>query len=607
MGGKAYLLSRGDFSAFKQVHTPEGQLELLEKLSDTLRNLKNVSASTEEQLATVKEFSDPIHSFFIDFNDLPEDTSHLELFLNPSELGLIPFELLLNENGTPYFVNQGQKQLVLTRNYRRDQRRHDLKIPVNPRVLFVHSLPRHPVYDNVRFPEMPHDKHEFWIKKALKHFNPDESFEQMDNPTFEEFKAEVERAAKSDKPYTHIHLLAHGALIFDRKRPSNFEYGIAFRSDAPLDEEYKATSAAELKALFDELEDKHLPYVVNYMICDGANFTNGTKPNKNPVQATFSSGVPVVIGSQFPLTMDGSIYITKELYKRMFQGDDLREILGDIRTGLYAKPDKYAHDWVSLVTYMDVPRNYEYDLLDNKTKRQLRILNSYRDNQNTSGMSRDDFIALKVKVGKSMESLHEDVMELNDDGQKEKLFLEYSGLLASSFKRLAEIEFNEAIELKEDTSKRQLEHLANSRTHYKNAANQNLSHHWTAVQYLSLQTVLEGNLDEMDTDLWYAARLAALAEIKKNPKEYWAYGTLIELLFISPDPKESFITQIIDYANKLVEKSKEAKKIEPLISTTFQLKRYKNWWKSPPYKIPENLLIMNAKLLDEVLDIIRPE
>ena len=89
------------------------------------------------------------------------------------------------------------------------------------------------------------------------------------------------------------------------------KFGIAFYSEEPLDQPYKATSAQEIRSLFEQLKAENLPYMVNYMICDGANFSNGIKPDRNPVQATFSAGVPIVLGSQFPLSMNGSNIITE--------------------------------------------------------------------------------------------------------------------------------------------------------------------------------------------------------------------------------------------------------------------------------------------------------
>ncbi|MEM7187511.1 MAG: CHAT domain-containing protein [Bacteroidota bacterium] len=456
---------------------------------------------------------------------------------------------------------------------------------------------------------MPRDLQKGKIKEAIKFLNEEQHFEPMDNATFAEFSAELRKAANEGNPYTHIHILAHGSLIFDHKKPSNFEYGIAFKSDTPLEEPYKATSAEEIKSLFESLDNDHLPYMVNYMVCDGANFTNGVKPNKNPIQATFDAGVPMVLGSQFPLSMPGADYFTKRFYKALFRGVDVRKILGDVRTGLYKKSDDFGFDWVSLVAYLDLPKNYEFELLKNKTNIQLNVLNHYRDKGLNDSESKDDFIALKANVSRTLDTLNEEVIALQGDSRNEELFLEYCGLLASGYKRLAYIEHVESGALNSDTTDEQIKFLKKARTQYQMASNQNLSHHWSSVQYLSLQMVLTGKFTDEDLDLWHATRLAAETAVNNNSEEYWAFGTLMELLLLNPHPATNDAERLIAYANALVNTAGnvEIKGTDPLQSTYEQLKKYREWWNAPAFKIPQKLLAKNMDLLQKAIAIVWTE
>ena len=604
MGGKPYLLAHGDFNSLQEVKTPIGQLDLLEKLGQSLR-YRLTEGTKNDKWAAIQEFSDQIQPFFIDFKAISQETQHLELLLNPSELALIPFELLLDEKGVPRFVKKSGKQLVPTRNFRRVASRHNGKIPIEPRILFAHSKPIHKNYLGLPFPDIPSKSHERYLKQAIRHLDHGQSFKVMPDPTFEEFKKEVLDAAQAGHPYTHIHILAHGSLIFDHRSPSNFEYGIAFYSKEPKESAYKATPAQEIRVLFNSLRDDDLPYLVNYMICDGANFTNGYKPDRNPVQATFAAGIPVVLGSQFPLSMKGSEYISRVLYKRLFQGDDIRLILGDIRTSLYQKKEVYGHDWISLVTYINFPSNYSFQLLDQKLRRQLMLLNHIRDRDKPVLKKTDDFISVKVRIEDSIEALTQQAIGMEAEGTKEAAVLELSGLLGSAYKRLAEIELMEQETLGTNTSESQLNYLEEAKNWYKKAADRNQSHHWSIVQYLSLKTVLNGNLSDKELDYWYAGRRAAITDIEKDPKTYWAYGTLMELYILAPhieyqEAREKAIT----YSGYLIKNARLAGREDAIVSTHFQISRYVSWWKGLPFKTPKSVLARDEGFIPEILDLL---
>ena len=610
MGGKPYLLTHGKQNSFTEVRTPMSQMELLNELGKRLRYEPEPGISAEEQeaekWAAIKKFSDRIHKFFIPFKDVDPETTHLEIFLNPSELGLIPFELMLDENELPRFIKKEDSQLVLTRNFRRNSAWQGRDIPLDPRVLFVHTRPIHKNYLNLPFPNVPFEKHESAIRFAMKHMDIDEQLTVLPNPSFETVKAAIKKAAKEEKPYTHIHILAHGSLLLDFDNPANFEYGIAFYSEAPLEEPYKATSALEIRSLFDSMKPEHLPYMVNYMICDGANFTNGFKPDRNPVQSTFSAGIPIVIGSQFPLSMNGSNLITKDLYKRLFKGDDLREILGDIRTRLFSEKQEFGHDWVSLVTYCEFPVDYEFSILKQKTLLHLSILNAIRDGAGEdlkASDDLDDFIEVQVEIENTIAALSKQILAIQNDPSTESDLLESSGLMGSAYKRLAEFLWKEAIKFGSDNDAKQREHLESAMTWYKRAANRNQSHHWSLIQYLSLKTVLEGDFTELDMDYWHAARSAALFEISQDKNSIWPYGTLIELYLLSPNSDKAKKT-ILSYATTLVKNAKLKQTMEPIKSTNLQLVRYKDWWQQDGFMIPKSLLAADQDFLKKVLNVL---
>ncbi len=609
MGNKPYILSHGDFNSLQQVHTPMGQLDLLEELADHLRYEGTTVRTTEEKWEAIKKCSDQLRTLFYNLDGLLEGISHLELFLNPSELALIPFELLLDAKDKPIFASGNGKPLVLTRNFRRETA-PQISVPHTPRVLFVHTKPDHKNYLGLPFPDIPFKNHEQSLNYALRHWGLDHQPMVLANPTFKEFSALVREADKTNKPFTHIHLLAHGSLLFDPKRPSNFEYGIAFHSKDGIENDYRPTTALEIKFLFESLDN--LPFMVNYMICDGANFTNGSKPDRNPVHATFKAGVPIVLGSQFPLSMKGANLITKELYKRLFRAEDIRTILGDIRATLYSAEQEYRHDWISLVSYTNLPNDYEFQLLMLKMEYQLKILTSitnstFRTNKEHQ-LTKDDFIRAKVQIEASIRDLGEQLKAIENDSSKEQAFLENSGLLASAFKRLAEVEFRESQIFEVDTTSKQLEYLQTAQKWYKKAADRNLSHHWSIVQYLSLAYILEGTI-ATKVDYWYAARLAAFTEIAtqhaQDKKSVWAYGSLLELYLIGRASSEKdFSAQIVELTEELVQNAKTINKQEAISTTKHQLLRYRDWWNSPVFKIPGESLVKNRDFLQLIINIL---
>ena len=607
--GKPYLLTHGKQNSFKEVRTPMSQMELLNELGKHLRYGAESGVSAEEQekqkWEAIKKFSDRIHDFFVPFHTIDKNTQHLEVFLSPSELALIPFELMLDENEEPRFIKKNENHCTLTRNSRRDSAWKDRDFPLSPRVLFVHTRPTHKNYLNLPFPDVPFKKHVNAIDYAMKHMDKTQQLTVLANPSFKKFSRTLLEATEEERPYTHVHILAHGSLLFDFENPSNFEFGIAFYSEEPLDQPYKATSAEEISALFDQLKGEHLPYLVNYMICDGANFTNGIKPDRNPVQATFSAGVPIVIGSQFPLSMHGSNLITKELYKRLFKGDDLREILGDIRTNLYIEKEEFGHDWISLVSYCEFPVDYEFRVLEQKTSLQLSILNKIRDDSEeelNGSNDLDDFIEVQVEIENTIEALSAQVTALQNRASGETGYLEANGLLGSAYKRLAEVEWK-ARKLGADTSDKQRAYLQAAMKWYKKAADRNQSHHWSLIQYLSLKTILDGPFAELDMDYWYATRSAALFAIEEDKNSIWPYGTLIELYLLSPNAAKTEKI-ILSYAESLVKNARKKKTQEPIKSTYLQVARYKEWWLQEGFVVPKTFQVSDAGFLKKVLQIL---
>src|SRR4030095_7868008 len=398
-GGDTYILAHMDYPV-KQVTTPVDQNKLLDRLSDCLRY--NSDIANEDKWKTIVEISDEIKNFFVDIDTLGCDDCQLDVVLNPSELSVLPFELLLNKNQLPWFADP-DKKLSFTRRIRQNYLEKTFLWPFVPRILVI--------YSHGGFQEVPFDRHINAIDFALRKWGGKENdkiFKLLEEPTFETVAAELKQNDKPGKQFTHVHILAHGDLIQDRNKPHNFEFGIKFgnRETAP-------TPTQSIKELFEALETK--PFVVNYMICDGANFSNPMKPDKNPVQVTHRAGVPIVLGSQYPLSMNGSTVITSMLYSSLFDGKDIREILSDIRQELFKKKEEH-HDWISLVSYVRLPEGYDDYLYKAGLyceMQNLKFSKSQADSYLDKKMINDDeFITIITRLTKSINSLEVKLKEI---------------------------------------------------------------------------------------------------------------------------------------------------------------------------------------------------
>ncbi len=594
--GDEYLLFQGDSSPIQSVSTPEDHFPFLKKLARVFRY--NDTLSYEEKWDMIVAMSTTLRSFFVDMEALPKEIGQLELFLNPSELGLLPFELLLDDNQKPYFVNS---ELILSRNNRRATDHPNLKLPGQPRVLFAYSNPEKNK-TGLELDPVPHKSHLDSLTYSLRHWDRGkENLTVLENATFSDFKNALLTAKEEGKPYTHIHVLAHGEPIEDLDT-FFFEYGIAFNSEKNNPEEYTPTSAKEMKEVFESLGND-TPVLACYMICDGANAANGALSHRSPVQVTFDAGVPIVLGSQFPLTMKGSEIITRELYEPLFRGDDIRNTLRTIRKKLFdIKEQENTHDWISLVNYLNLPENYGYQLLNLKTRRQLYILNQIRDSGGDSLLTEDDFIVAKYQIGLAIKDLTTSLESIELDSTRSKEFLEYAGLLGSAHKRLAEIAFKEGDILDSDTNAAQIEHLNSAKEWYYKAAQRNRSHHWSVIQYLSLKTILTGSLSEIDKDYWYAARGAAREEILRNSKATWSFGTLIELYLIKQNTSgEEHKNEILEFAKTLVKNAKPDK-TEHIKSTRLQIERYLKWWNGSNFKLTNTILANDQLFIAKLVE-----
>lgn len=587
---KPYLRMSGG-EPVAEVRAPYDQLDLLRKLS-RLRYDKNVPEEENDDL--IREISRQIAGFFVDPGQLGDVPLQIDLVLNANELGLLPFELLLDNAGGPVFASR-ERPVVLTRRIRQDFIAQKEHWPTMPRVLFAYA---NPAYGH--FPEVPWREHRDALAWALRPWTggnasdpghsgvlaelPDASFESLSETIRE---ANSGSTGKAPRPYTHVHLLAHGALLPDPLIPNNPEYAVALCSA-----DSQPTRFQQITALLRDLE--HKPFVVSYMICDSANNFNPLREERNIAQVTHEVGVPIVIGSQLPLTFSGSCQIVEGLYGGLLNGRDVRSVLHEVRCRLFEKKDT-GHDWLSLVSYVRLPEGYEDYLEESLLARELASLRTIGrradvllENPASTHDEYDEVIyTLRERIG----VLEQQMNRIGVLKIRQGVFEENAGLLGSAWKRLAELLFQRNRTGGEQggaSLRQQREALETARDWYKKAADYNLSHHWSGVQFLSLQTVLSGELKEVH--YWHAALQAAINDAARE-NEIWAYGSLAELHLLDPgaDP-DSSLKKAAESLRTLTVRARAAGDDFPVESTRKQLLRYIRWW------TPENGYTLPARL-----------
>ena len=149
-----------------------------------------------------------------------------------------------------------------------------------------------------------------------------------------------------------MHVLAHGAEI-ELRRSSR--YGLALGD--------RVVTGAELAlALASSIGDRrHLPSVVTLASCDSAAQGSVTTPGGSVAHDLHASGIPLVVGSQFPISEQASIPFTETFYRGQLAGEHPLVSITDVRREL-ATEFSDEHAWASVVVYEALPLDFNRKL-----------------------------------------------------------------------------------------------------------------------------------------------------------------------------------------------------------------------------------------------------
>ena len=242
------------------------------------------------------------------------------------------------------------------------------------------------------------------------------------------------------------------------------------------------------------------PCVVTFAVCDSADQGVPIYAKRSIVQELHLLGVPVVIGSQLPLTKDGSLAFARAFYRPLFQGGDVRWSLHAARVAVRAREEAF-HDWLSLVAYVRLPpEGYAAYLEEVGLQAELGLLDAAQARADALIKSGGDlplFDDVERLVRDRLQTLSSRRMTLT----RKELADESCGLEASAYKRLAELLFlrglkHPAQRAADWPASRQA--LQESLDAYRAAYEINLGNHWLGMQQMTLEAVLTGRVARAD-------------------------------------------------------------------------------------------------------------
>ena len=555
--------------------------------------------------------------------DQPQVLTHLRIVLSASELAMLPFEASKVPTGTGagavWLALQARAPVCIARHIR-SVSSEGIRWPSSPRILFIAG------------PDTPFAEHRDVLNLALQPWrnragNVQHLMDILENPKLVDVTRAIAAAAAKGAPFTHVHILAHGAQLDDKDRYS--PVGIVLNDDEePISGQRLATA---LTSLADSGVSR--PAVVTLASCDSGQQSDVRTTDASVAHSLHDQGIPLVVASQFPLTVEGSIPFVARFYEGQLWGEHPLVSLYAVRLQLHSQMGPDTHDWASLVVYEALPANMPEQL------EELRYWQTRRA-QEGALQRLEALVAGAPATEDEQRSRAAAVADV--DAMLERLpkrgpyALECAGLRAAAHKRIALVAANHAIAAgptdvgADPLLEECLTRLNSSRAEYWRATKSFLGPssepvrrkanlHWLLGQVLSLDVALDRPLDKA---LLTAARLAAEIDLESSGEveRAWAYVSLTEFALLrladpelSAEERERYAGDAAENASRFVELVGRGS--EQVATTSRQFARYVDWWGNPErqwalgklgiaerkYWHIEHGLIPTAKLIVELL------
>ena len=515
----AYLAVFDDSHA-ETIHLPFDHWELLQRLQSLSR-----AHSQEDRESALRDIGQRVREFMDKLSLLPGELRnqtdgrrllHLRLALSGHELALIPYEA--GHGPSPPFsefeplLAHASRQVVLTRELRQSSAMPlDWTRPL--RVLLVGAEPE-------PYPPVPLRAHALSLYQALRPFEHQISQHESAGRPAEHMLTILPRAtlqkigqacAQATPPYTHVVLLAHGAPL---EAHGMARYGVA------LHNEHGGLDVVSTERLRDALCPVHSdgrgvlpPTMLVMLMCHSGAQGDVILPIGSVAHELHAAGIPWVLASQFPLSMEGSVTIANELFPALFLGDDPRLVLHRVRQSLRSRGGH--HDWASLVAYAAIPSDFGRQVqLARRRAADLACSVLFNEIDNESARAHPSegspSTGLTASKRQEYEELVERYFQRILDTQPHDHTPETAADRAEVFGMLGGIERNRAFLL--DTPSqgsssvhelRKLRHrLDRARNYYSAARTLWTEYSWNTVYYLSLTALLG---EKLPLPVWTSA------------------------------------------------------------------------------------------------------
>ncbi len=555
---------------------------------------------------------------------------HLELVFSALELSLVPFEAVISPDGCPGpgqpLSLQTERPVSITRRQRAAVD-SQVKWWKEPKILVAISSAGGLVPEQGNLAAM-RAAIEPWIKPGKDLHAPDSSASIMHvvpNATL----ASIQEAC-ANAEYTHIHILAHGS---SRRVMGGDRFGVVL--DGPGHKGRQVVSGADLAGAIRTHNGTtgrlSSPVCVTVAACDGGNTGTVVPPGGSVAQELHQAGIPLVIGSQFPLSSQGSITLVNALYPRLLRGDDPRVALHEVRQRLRLLAG--VHDWASLIAYFADNKNIDKDL------RRLRIEQARRAGK--AAIAWGGWLGKHKQIptdkdekrfSAALELLEQAAPDPWDkcsnrtegksvQGEAQGARGEVLGLRGSILKQKADLVRTRGDdEHPRDPANRdrpawlddeevflekaRKEYLRGVRVGSFGTVLEDWGNvHWLVTQYLSLTLILKGVLE--DDELFPLALASCEADLRSQDQtdSVWVYATRTELALLSAFSKRKYRVEeawkdAIKYAEKYARAAE--KNSFQTHSTSRQFKRYFGWFDDYLPRILENQVALARAIHQDI-------
>ena len=347
------------------------------------------------------------------------------------------------------------------------------------------------------------------------------------------------------------------------------------------------------------------PVVVTLATCDSGKVSDVRTTDASVAHDLHDQGIPLVVASQFPLSVDGSVPFVERFYQGQLWGEHPLVSLYAVRLQLHSCMGPDTHDWASLVVYEAFPSNLADQL------EELRYWQARRAQE--GALRRVEALVAQGDGGTPFRAMPNardryeaglrDVEAMSARLPTEGPYaLECAGLRAAGHKRIAQAAFQMAVAggAPDGESDRLLAECLNrldsARAGYWCATKSFLGPssepvrrkanlHWLLGQVLSLDVVLGRPLDAA---FLTAARLAAEIDLESPREEEraWACVSLSEFALLRlADPSMTTAERARHAEESIANASRFLEMLgrgsEHAATTSRQFERYAEWWGNP--------------------------